>query len=137
MKSFRMNFERVFRKIFIVINRIHDFEFAVNFAILLHYTYNFSQRGFVKGGGRFFFQESLYTGYGHSFFTYIFNMIDGFQDLLFHFSKLIITFSKDTWYQWWLCIVIWIEYFEVSRILWLYHRTRFININVLPDIIRK
>ena len=44
----------------------------------------------------FFFQESLYTGYGHSFFTYIFNMIDGFQDLLFHFSKLIITFSKDT-----------------------------------------
>ena len=92
--SFQVNFKGVFHKIFIVINSIYGFEFAVNLAILLHFAYNFSHRGFVKGGGRFFFQESLYTEYGHSFFTYICNMIDGFQDLLFYFSNLIIIFWK-------------------------------------------
>ena len=38
-------------------NRIHDFEFAVNFDMLLHFAYNFSQRVFVKGDGRFFFKN--------------------------------------------------------------------------------
>ena len=87
--SVRPNFKGVFRKIFTVINRIYDLEFVINFAILLHFVYNFSQGGFVKGGGRFFFFKKLciQDGYGHSFFTVIFNMIDGFQDLLFHFSN--------------------------------------------------
>ena len=66
-----MNLEGVFRKIFSVINRIYDFEFAVNFAILLHFAYNFSQRGFVKGDNRFFLQESLFIRYGHSFYLHI------------------------------------------------------------------
>ena len=97
-----MNLQRVFHKTFIIVNRIYDFEFGFNFVILLHFPYNLSQRGFVKGGGRFFFfffQESLYAGYGHSCFTYIFNIIDGFQDLLFYFSNLVITFLKNAYYQ--------------------------------------
>ena len=87
-----MNFEGVFQRIFTITNRIYDFEFASNFAIFLHFTYNFSQRGFAKGVGRIFFQESMY--HGHSFFTYIFIVIDGFQDMLLHFRSLIII-SKD------------------------------------------
>ena len=70
--SFRMNFQGVFRKIFNVINRIYDFEFVINFTLLLHFAYNFSQRGFVKVVVDFFFEESLYTRYGHSFLlTYL------------------------------------------------------------------
>ena len=55
-KIYRCKF-LVFRKIFIVINGIYNFEFAANFDIFLHFAYNFSQRYFVKGGGRFFFKN--------------------------------------------------------------------------------
>ena len=99
-----MNFEEVFRKMLIVINGIYDFRFDINFALLLQFLYiispkKVSPKAVIDFFSRIFVYRSLY---GQSFFIYISNMIDDFQDLLLHFSNL---FLKTAWFQWWLYII--------------------------------
>ena len=91
-----MNFEEVFRKMLIVINGIYDFRFDINFALLLQFLYiispkKVSPKAVIDFFSRIFVYRSLY---GQSFFTYISNMIDDFQDLLLHFSNLIFIFKN-------------------------------------------
>ena len=59
----------------IVISKILDFRFAIDLTVLLHSIY-VSPRGVLSKLMGVFHQKSLYTGYGHSFLSYLFDMID-------------------------------------------------------------